>query len=444
MTTDAYPGRQPDSQAEAGLTSSSPSRDEDSFCKTAMSRREDIVSCIDVTIMDRSAHRAPPSPYSKIVPAFRAGAAVTHAAGLGGKRFIDLRKPHACVSALILQHGSKRAPSGVEHRLGLSGLGESGGIHVADKEGTVGLYQAGAQLVQEIFSPIGDLGLNGSGPLGLPGALRAGQSRLQVAVETFRIDRRAIITEGRKALQSQINAQARDRAIEDRSNRRFISLIRLRWRARYTDIQIPASATVFTESTRAQFEVAQTITVPKRQPTSCEVDLSPLIANRSDFEGNPAKGATRAAALAPGQSDFPMLSAPSRIFFGNLLHRLNRQTQGALPARGSFEERPEIKSRQKPPLALEHFDRQFVAVIKYSVDLARQAAKPCGVLVLHPHAQDPDSGRAETGHPYSIPRNPPITPRQTSRNAACRRRAPLRVSLSLAGLKAGVSRGEIR
>jgi hypothetical protein len=35
------------------LTSSSPSKGEDSFCKTAMSRREDIVSCIDVTIMDR-------------------------------------------------------------------------------------------------------------------------------------------------------------------------------------------------------------------------------------------------------------------------------------------------------------------------------------------------------------------------------------------------------
>jgi hypothetical protein len=48
------------------LTSSSPSRApsraEDSFCKTAMSRREDIVSCIDVTIMDRSAHGALPSP----------------------------------------------------------------------------------------------------------------------------------------------------------------------------------------------------------------------------------------------------------------------------------------------------------------------------------------------------------------------------------------------
>src|SRR6202035_1112426 len=54
------------------LTSSSPSRAEDSFCKTAMSRREDIVSCIDVTIMDRSAHSALPSPDSKIFPAFRA------------------------------------------------------------------------------------------------------------------------------------------------------------------------------------------------------------------------------------------------------------------------------------------------------------------------------------------------------------------------------------
>jgi hypothetical protein len=189
------------------------------------------VSCIDVTIMDRSAHRALPSPYSKLFPAFRSGAAVTHAAGLGGKRFIDLRKPHACVSALVLQHGSKCTPSGIEHRLGL----------------------------------------NGSGPLGLPGALCAGQGRLPVAVETLGIDRRAIITEGCKALQSQIDPDARDRAIEDR---------------------------------------------------------------------------------------------------------------------------------------------------------------------------DPDSGGARTVHPYSIPKRPPITPRQTSRNAGHRRHAPLRVSLSLARLKAGVPRGD--
>src|SRR6202023_4384838 len=102
-----------------------------------MSRREDIVSCVDVTIMDRSAHSALPSPYSKIFPAFRAGAAVTHAAGLGGKRFIDFSKPHACVSAFVLQHGSKCAPARIEHRLGQSGLSECCGIDVADEDSPV-------------------------------------------------------------------------------------------------------------------------------------------------------------------------------------------------------------------------------------------------------------------------------------------------------------------
>jgi hypothetical protein len=82
-----------------------------------MSRREDHVSCIDVTIMDRFAHSALPSAYSKIFPAFRAGAAVTPAAGLGGKRFIEFIKPHACVIALVQQHGSEFTPTRIEHRL---------------------------------------------------------------------------------------------------------------------------------------------------------------------------------------------------------------------------------------------------------------------------------------------------------------------------------------
>jgi hypothetical protein len=253
-----------------------------------MPRREDIVSCIDVTIMYRFAYRALPSPDSKIFPAFGAGAAVTHAAGLGGKRFINFSKPHACVIALILQHGSKRTPARIEHRLGQLGLGERGGIDVADEESTVGLDELSAQFVKEIFAPIRNLGVNRSASVSMPGALCPGEEGFQVAVEA--------------------------------------------------------------------------------------------------------------------------LSAPPRIFFGNLLHRLNRQMQAALPARSY---------------------------------LARQTAKPWGVLVLHPQAQDPDRAGSRTGHPYSLPKNDPITPRQTSRNAGRGRHAALRASLSLAGLKAGVSRGEM-
>src|SRR3984957_10243967 len=273
------------------LTSSSPSGDGCSFSKTAMSRREDHVSCIDVTIMDRFAHSALPSAYSKIFPAFGAGAAVTHAAGLGGKRFIDFVKPHACVSALVQQHGSECAPARIEHRLGQSGLCESGGIHVANEDGTVGLDQVGAQFMQEIFSPIRDLGVNRSGSVSMAGALGGGQHGFQVAVKALRLDRRqSLISERGKGPQPQIDAQTRDGAIEDRADRRFISLLPRSLRARHTDVQIPASAAVFTEITRTQFEVSETIAVPQRQPTSREVDLSASIANRSDLEGYPASG----------------------------------------------------------------------------------------------------------------------------------------------------------
>jgi len=400
------------------------------------------VSCIDVTIMDRSAHSALPSPYSKIFPAFRAGAAVTHAADLGGKRFIDFVKPHACVSAFILQHGSKCAPARIEHRLSQSGLSESGGIHVADEDCTVGFDQTGAQFVQQIFAPIRDLGVNRSGSVSMAGALCTGQHGFQVAVKALGFDRRnRLISERGKGPQPQIDSQTRDRAIEDQSDGGFISLVPRS--LRHTDIQIPASAAVFTEITRTQFEASQTIAIPQRQPTPREVDLSPAISNRSDLKRNPAQRPSRTTALAPGQSDFPMLSAPPRVFFCDLLHRLDRKMQGAVTARDPFEKRPEIKSRQESPLALEHFDRQFVAVIEHRVDLARQAAKPRSVLVLHPQAQDPNSEKSRTGHPYSTPKTHPITHWQTSRNAGLGRHAALRVSLSFASLKASVSRGKI-
>jgi hypothetical protein len=402
------------------------------------------VSCIDVTIMDRFAHSALPSPDSKIFPAFRAGAAVTHAAGLGGKRFIDFIKPRACVIAFVQQHGSKCAPARIEYRLCQSGLSESGGIHVANEDCPVGPDQTGTQFVQEIFAPIRDFGVNRAGSVSMAGALGAGQSRFQVAVKALGVDRRnRFISERCKSSQPQIDSQTRDRAIEDRLGGRFISLIPSSLHAGHANIQIPASAAVFTEITRAQFKLGKIITVPERQPSSRKVDLSSTIANRSDLKGNPAQRAACTTALAPRQSDFLMLSAPPRVFLCDLLHRLDRKMQGAVTTGNSFEERPEIKSRQKSALALEHFDGELVAVIEHRVDLARQAAKPGRVLVLHPQAQDPNGGRSRTGHPYSIAKFHPITSWQTSRNAGRWMHAPLRLSLSLAGLKASVSRGEI-
>jgi hypothetical protein len=315
------------------LTSSPPLKDGDSFCKTAMSRREDMVSCIDVTIMDRFAHRALPSSDSKIFPAFWAGAAVTHAARLGGKRFIDFCEPHACVSAFILQHGSKCTPARIEHRLSHSGLSKSGGIDVTDEDRTVGIDQPSAEFMQEIFSPIRDLGMNRPGAVSMAGTLRGGQCRFQVAIKALSFDRlQSLITERGKGLQPEIDAHARHRAIEDRCDRQLTSFICCS--LSYTDIQIPASTAVFTEIARSKFKFTETVAVPQRQPTPREVDLSAAIANGSDFKGNPTERPACTAALAPGESDFSKLAAPARVLFRDLLNRLDRKLQRAVTARG--------------------------------------------------------------------------------------------------------------
>jgi hypothetical protein len=140
-----------------------------------MCRREDGLRCIHVTIMDRAAKATLPSPYSKTFPTLRAGAPVTHATGLGGKRFLDFCEPHACVIAFVPKHGSKRTPPCIQNGHRLSGLGESGGIHVADEDRTLVLGELGAQVVQEVFASIRDLRVNRSGTASLARPLRASQ-----------------------------------------------------------------------------------------------------------------------------------------------------------------------------------------------------------------------------------------------------------------------------
>jgi hypothetical protein len=395
------------------LTSSSPLRDENSFRKTAMSRREDILSSIDVKIMDRSANTARPSSYSKTLPAFRAGAAVTHAAGLGGQCFVDLIEPHACGSALVLQHGSECAPARIEHRLRLSSLCKRGGIHVPDEDGTVGFHQASAQFVQEILPAVRDLGVHRSDRFLFSHPLRACQCWLEIAVKALDLDRRHIdLTERHKALQSPINSHARHRAIQDRSSARIISLASTPLFAGHADIEIPSPG---------------------------EVDLVSAIANRSHLQRSPAQGPSRTAALAPGEADFSMLPATPGVFLSNLLHGLHGKMQGTIAARYTLEKRSEIESGEKPPVALKHFGRQFVAVVVDGVDSAGQPREPSGVLVFHPHAKNPYRGRSRDVYLYSGSRYHPVKywiMRKIEEHA-------MHAASSLTGIKTSVSRGVV-
>ena len=73
---------------------------------------------IGIPVVRRRAGRARPLPNLQTLSAFRAGSGVAMAALLGGKSFVNFTKPYAGVIALVLQHGSKGAPAGIEHGLG--------------------------------------------------------------------------------------------------------------------------------------------------------------------------------------------------------------------------------------------------------------------------------------------------------------------------------------
>jgi hypothetical protein len=403
-----------------------------------MSRREDILSCIDVTIMDRFARTALPSAYSKIFPAFGAGAAITHAAGLGGKRFIDFIEPHSCVIAFVPKHGSKRTPPRIEHGLRVSSLCKGASVHIADKNRTVVSDQSGAELMQEVLPAVRNLGVNRTGTGFLARPLCSSKLGLEVAIESLGLNRRHVhVAKGRELSQAEVNADARNRSIQDRFQGRSVTLACQPSSPRHTDIQIPAPTGIFAEVTGTQFKVLQAKTIPEREPASREVDLAGAVANGSDLERNPSQRAARAAAFAPSEPDFPVLPAASRVFFCDLLHRLHGQIQGALPAGSTFQKRPKIKAGQKAPFALEHLDRELVTVVEDRVDLAGQRGKPRSMLVFDPHAQDPNGGRSSMSvHTSSLA----IAGQQNTWKTALNTQKC--ATLSLAGLNAGVSRGE--
>jgi hypothetical protein len=174
-------------------------------------------------------------------------------------------------------------------------------------------------------------------------------------------------------------------------------------------------------------------------PSPGEVDLASAIANRSHLQWSPAQGPSRTAALAPGEADFSMLPATPGVFLSNLLHGLHGKMQGTIAARYTLEKRSEIESGEKPPVALKHFGRQFVAVVVDGVDSAGQPREPSGVLVLHPHAKNPYRGRSRAVHLYSISRDHPVKywiMRKIEEHA-------MHAASSLTGIKTSVSRGVV-
>ena len=99
-------------------------KDGDSFCKTAMSRRENVPCCIHVPVVYRSAIAASPFSYSQTCSTFRTAGGNDPAAraSLGGVAFADYLEDDAGLMALVFQHRLEHGPARVQRALGHPGL----------------------------------------------------------------------------------------------------------------------------------------------------------------------------------------------------------------------------------------------------------------------------------------------------------------------------------
>jgi hypothetical protein len=66
--------------------------------------------------------------------------------------------------------------------------------------------------------------------------------------------------------------------------------------------------------------------------------------------------------------------------------------------RGPAGEGREIVTGEKPPLAIEHRDLQFIAVVPDKVDFASEYTQVWGVLILEPKSQYFDLGERGAAH----------------------------------------------
>jgi len=81
---------------------------------------------------------------------------------------IDLPDPATGVFALVLQHRSKRRPARIGYGLGHGRFRKASRVHIANENCTVFLDKVGAQLAQEVFPAICDLGMNRLGSVFVP------------------------------------------------------------------------------------------------------------------------------------------------------------------------------------------------------------------------------------------------------------------------------------
>src|ERR1700692_3148875 len=126
-----------------------------------MSRtEEDILSRVDITIMRNTTLSTYPASYSEVCDTFRPRIACARRTDSGRERFIDFLVPSPVRNRFVAEHASEGRPAGIKDGLRQAGLGESGGVHIADRNIVELSNDAGRELVVKVTAGVGDTRIN--------------------------------------------------------------------------------------------------------------------------------------------------------------------------------------------------------------------------------------------------------------------------------------------
>src|ERR1700689_4093052 len=133
----------------------------DSLRRRSMSRtEEDITSRVDVPIMRNTTLSTYPASYSELCDTFRPRLGMARRTDSGRERFVHFLVPSPVRNRFVTEHASEGRPACIEHGFRQAGLGESGGVHIADCNMIELSHDESRALMVKVTASIGDTGVN--------------------------------------------------------------------------------------------------------------------------------------------------------------------------------------------------------------------------------------------------------------------------------------------
>ena len=335
-------------------------RGADSLSRRSMSRtEEDIASRVDIPIMRDTTLNTYPASYSELCDTFRPRLACARRTDSGRERFIHFIVPSPVRDRFVAEHVSEGRPASIQYRFRQAGLGESGGIHIADGDVVELSNDADRELMVKVPSRIADARVQIRGLTLLTRPLGGREFVSQLSQQPWVLDFLAI-RQGSEVFEAQVDANAASHRPQ-RGLRDF-----------HDDVQEPIPARITGEACAIlDLAVRQRSRVEHPKGVSGKAKGLPLAFQIPAFQGYPAQRALP----APAQERAVLLTAGFGVLFAHSIDRARVQGKFLAAARGQAIE---VKAARPTLIPFQRLELSVVAEIPDEVAGTRLAVEQSG------------------------------------------------------------------